>query len=79
LGSPQPLYSVGGIALLYGVHHAPLVYLALRAGLFPFVVIIVLILSVLPLARLAMAGMPRMAGMPKLPVQEKKEIAAPAM
>lgn len=25
------------------------------------------------------AGMPRMAGMPKLPVQETKEIAAPAM
>jgi len=33
LGSPQPLYSVGGISLLYGVQHAPLVYLALRAGL----------------------------------------------
>ncbi|TAX72740.1 iron ABC transporter permease [Rhizobium leguminosarum] len=33
LGSPQPLYSVGGIALLYGVQHASLVYLALRAGL----------------------------------------------
>lgn len=33
LGSPQPLYSVGGITLLYGVQHAPLVYLALRAGL----------------------------------------------
>ncbi len=33
LGSPQPLYSLGGIALLYGVQHAPLVYLALRAGL----------------------------------------------
>ncbi|NEJ24802.1 ABC transporter permease subunit [Rhizobium leguminosarum] len=33
LGSPQPLYSVFGIALLYGVQHAPLVYLALRAGL----------------------------------------------
>jgi iron(III) transport system permease protein len=33
LGSPQPLYSVGGIALLYGVQHAPLVHLALRAGL----------------------------------------------
>lgn len=33
LGSPQPLYSVGGVALLYGVQHAPLVYLALRAGL----------------------------------------------
>ncbi|WP_411034111.1 ABC transporter permease [Shinella sp. BYT-45] len=33
LGAPQPLYSVGGIALLYGVQHAPLVYLALRAGL----------------------------------------------
>ncbi|PWE54384.1 ABC transporter permease [Metarhizobium album] len=33
LGSPQPLYSVGGIALLFGVQHAPLVYLALRAGL----------------------------------------------
>jgi len=33
MGSPQPLYSVAGIALLYGVQHAPLVYLALRAGL----------------------------------------------
>ncbi|XAZ21988.1 iron ABC transporter permease [Sinorhizobium sp. B11] len=33
LGSPQPLYSIGGIALLYGVQHAPLIYLALRAGL----------------------------------------------
>lgn len=33
LGSPQPLYSIGGIALLYGVQHAPLVYLSLRAGL----------------------------------------------
>ncbi|SMC56583.1 iron ABC transporter permease [Rhizobium sp. RU36D] len=33
LGSPQPLYSIAGIALLYGVQHAPLVYLALRAGL----------------------------------------------
>ncbi|WP_117192591.1 ABC transporter permease [Rhizobium terrae] len=33
LGSPQPLYSVSGIALLYGVQNAPLVYLSLRAGL----------------------------------------------
>ncbi|MCF3640532.1 iron ABC transporter permease [Rhizobium sp. TRM95111] len=33
LGSPQPLYSIGGIALLFGVQHAPLVFLALRAGL----------------------------------------------
>ncbi|MCL6708167.1 iron ABC transporter permease [Pseudomonas sp. R2.Fl] len=33
IGSPQPLYSIGGIALLYGVQHAPLVYLSLRAGL----------------------------------------------
>ncbi|MDO1584419.1 ABC transporter permease [Rhizobium oryzicola] len=33
LGSPQPLYSLGGIALLYGVQNAPLVYLALRASL----------------------------------------------
>ena len=33
LGSPQPLYSIGGIALLFGVQHAPLVYLSLRAGL----------------------------------------------
>ena len=33
LGSPQPLYSLSGIALLLGVQHAPLVYLALRAGL----------------------------------------------
>lgn len=33
LGSPQPLYSIAGIALLLGVQHAPLVFLALRAGL----------------------------------------------
>ncbi|WP_377297828.1 ABC transporter permease [Rhizobium sp. SGZ-381] len=33
LGTPQPLYSIGGIALLLGVQNAPLVYLALRAGL----------------------------------------------
>ncbi|KQV82104.1 iron ABC transporter permease [Rhizobium sp. Root1220] len=33
MGSPQPLYSLSGIALLYGVQHAPLVYLALRSGL----------------------------------------------
>jgi iron(III) transport system permease protein len=33
LGSPQPLYSIGGIALLYGVQNAPLVFLSLRAGL----------------------------------------------
>ncbi|MFT4192738.1 MAG: iron ABC transporter permease [Comamonas sp.] len=33
LGSPQPLYSPAGIALLLGVQHAPLVFLALRAGL----------------------------------------------
>ncbi|CDZ35654.1 ABC-type Fe3+ transport system, permease component [Neorhizobium galegae bv. officinalis] len=33
LGSPQPLYSIGGIALLYGVQNAALVYLSLRAGL----------------------------------------------
>ncbi|MBP1850923.1 ABC transporter permease [Rhizobium halophytocola] len=33
LGSPQPLYSIGGIALLLGMQHAPLVFLTLRAGL----------------------------------------------
>lgn len=33
MGSPQPLYSIAGIALLLGVQHAPLVYLSLRAGL----------------------------------------------
>ncbi|HEV7309640.1 MAG TPA: iron ABC transporter permease [Ensifer sp.] len=33
LGSPQPLYSLGGISLLLGVQHAPLVFLALKAGL----------------------------------------------
>ncbi|MEK1929422.1 MAG: iron ABC transporter permease [Pararhizobium sp.] len=33
LGSPQPLYSLGGIALLLGVQHAPLVFLALKVGL----------------------------------------------
>ncbi|KAF1023554.1 MAG: Inner membrane ABC transporter permease protein YdcU [Paracidovorax wautersii] len=33
LGSPQPLYSPGGIVLLLGVQHAPLVFLAMRASL----------------------------------------------
>ncbi|MQV96995.1 ABC transporter permease subunit [Sinorhizobium medicae] len=33
LGSPQPLYSLAGIALLLGVQHAPLVFLAIKAGL----------------------------------------------
>jgi iron(III) transport system permease protein len=33
LGTPQPLYSIGGIALLLGVQHAPLVFLAMQAGL----------------------------------------------
>ncbi|WP_425336292.1 ABC transporter permease [Sinorhizobium garamanticum] len=33
LGSPQLLYSLSGIALLLGVQHAPLVFLALKAGL----------------------------------------------
>ena len=33
LGSAQPLYSIFGISLLLGVHHAPLVYLSLRSGL----------------------------------------------
>jgi iron(III) transport system permease protein len=33
LGSPQPLYSIGGIALLFGVQNAALVYLSMRAGL----------------------------------------------
>lgn len=32
-GSPNPLYGPGGIALLLGLQHAPLVFLALRAGL----------------------------------------------
>lgn len=32
-GSPNPLYSRGGIILLLGIQHAPLVFLALRAGL----------------------------------------------
>ncbi|RWX78414.1 iron ABC transporter permease [Neorhizobium lilium] len=33
LGSPQPLYSISGIAFLFGVQNAALVYLSLRAGL----------------------------------------------
>ncbi|WP_343213949.1 iron ABC transporter permease [Ensifer oleiphilus] len=33
LGSPQPLYSLFGISVLLGVQHAPLVFLALKAGL----------------------------------------------
>ena len=32
-GSPNPLYSREGIILLLGIQHAPLVFLALRAGL----------------------------------------------
>jgi len=33
LGSPQPMYSAQGIALLLGIQHAPLVFLALRTAL----------------------------------------------
>ncbi|PTB18819.1 ABC transporter permease [Trinickia symbiotica] len=33
LGSPQPLYSPGGIALLLGIQYAPMVFLSLRASL----------------------------------------------
>ncbi len=33
LGAPQPLYSAEGIALLLGIQHAPMVFLALRASL----------------------------------------------
>jgi iron(III) transport system permease protein len=33
LGTPHPMYSREGIALLLGVTHAPLVFLAVRAGL----------------------------------------------
>jgi iron(III) transport system permease protein len=33
LGSPNPLHSREGIALLFGIHHAPLVFLTVRAGL----------------------------------------------
>ncbi|WP_203565846.1 ABC transporter permease [Aurantimonas aggregata] len=33
LGSPNPLYSAQGIVLLLGIQHAPLVFLAVRAGL----------------------------------------------
>lgn len=32
-GTPHPLYGAGGIVLLLGLHHAPLVFLAVRAGL----------------------------------------------
>lgn len=32
-GSPHPLYSPGGVILLLGIQHAPLVFLSLRAGL----------------------------------------------
>jgi iron(III) transport system permease protein len=32
-GSPNPLEGAGGIVLLFGLHHAPLVFLAARAGL----------------------------------------------
>jgi iron(III) transport system permease protein len=33
LGSPQPLYSAGGIGLLLGLQNAPMVFLSLRASL----------------------------------------------
>lgn len=32
-GTHNPLYSPGGVALLFGLHHAPLVFLTVRAGL----------------------------------------------
>lgn len=33
LGSPQPLYSAGGIILLLGIQHTSIIFLTLRAGL----------------------------------------------
>ncbi len=33
LGAPHPLYGPGGVSLLLGIEHAPLVFLALNAGL----------------------------------------------
>ena len=33
LGAPNPIYSAEGIILLLGIQHAPLVFLAMRAGL----------------------------------------------
>ncbi len=33
IGTPNPLYSKWGIMLLLGIHYAPLVFLAMRAGL----------------------------------------------
>ncbi|MGO1120716.1 ABC transporter permease [Rhodovibrionaceae bacterium A322] len=33
LGSPQPLYSPGGIILLLGIQHSSIIFLTLRAGL----------------------------------------------
>lgn len=33
LGTPNPLYSAGGIILLLGLHYGPLVFLIVRAGL----------------------------------------------
>lgn len=33
LGSPQPLYSAGGIILLLGIQHSSIIFLTLRAGL----------------------------------------------
>ena len=33
LGAPNPIYSPGGIILLLGIQHAPLVFLTVRAGL----------------------------------------------
>ena len=62
LGTPHPLYSPGGIALLLGVQHAPLVFLTLMAGLRRFPA------GLVEAARLAGAGRAAVLGGIVLPL-----------
>jgi iron(III) transport system permease protein len=62
LGTPHPLYSPGGIALLLGVQNAPLVFLTLMAGLRRFPA------GLVEAARLAGAGRAAVLGGIVLPL-----------
>ena len=62
LGTPHPLYSPGGIVLLLGVQHAPLVFLAVRGALRRFPA------GLIEAARLAGAGRAQVFGGIVLPL-----------
>lgn len=72
-GAPNPMYSREGIALLLGVQHAPLVFLALRAGLRG------LPREMIEAARAAGAGQPRILATVILPLMTPSLVAGGAL